>query len=75
MPNMGLMDKNAKKNETLKRKQKEKKKQNRKKNDSKTVFGLNPKKTSKIVGLSVPKTLRFENAETLRFLSRGPKNR
>ena len=23
--------------------------------------------------LSVPKTLRFENAETLRFLSRGPK--
>ena len=26
-------------------------------------------------GLSVPKTLRFENAETLRFLFRGPKNR
>ena len=25
--------------------------------------------------LSVPKTLRFENAETLRFLFRGPKNR
>ena len=25
--------------------------------------------------LSFPKTLRFENAETLRFLSRGPKNR
>ena len=27
------------------------------------------------VDLSVPKTLRFENAETLRFLFRGPKNR
>ena len=25
--------------------------------------------------LSVPKTLRFENAETLRFLFHGPKNR
>ena len=28
-----------------------------------------------IFKLSVPKTLRFENTETLRFLFRGPKNR
>ena len=32
-------------------------------------------KTLESIELSVPKTLRFENTETLRFLFRGPKNR